>query len=63
MRINLDAPLTREQFQSLKELSHILKGHIPEEDEKYLIEVGYAKQKLGGLGLTDAGRMRIARGR
>ncbi|HEX3065426.1 MAG TPA: hypothetical protein VHQ39_08080 [Dongiaceae bacterium] len=63
MRINPDAPLTPQQFQSLRELSKTLGGHVPDEDEEYLIEIGYAKHKLGGLGLTDAGRMRLARGR
>jgi hypothetical protein len=64
MRANLYAPLTPDEFASLKALD---KGSmtrvIPEAHERRLLELGFAKQTIIRLMLTPAGRMRIAVGK
>ncbi len=36
---------------------------IPDEHKKRLLELGFIKEELGGLVLTDTGRMRLAAGK
>jgi hypothetical protein len=64
MKGDLNSPLSPEEFRSLRELSKpLMKPSIPEAHAARLIELGYVVQKLGGLRLTDAGELRIMRGR
>ena len=63
MRQFLPDPLTREQFAALKQISdgrnHIT---ITAEIRERLILIGYAKEILGGLIVTDEGMSRIVMG-
>jgi hypothetical protein len=64
MAPNLTAPLSSDEFASLREVGHgLMQRIIPDEHQEKLIALGYIAQRLGGLGLTDAGRMRLAAGR
>ena len=57
-------PLSPEEFVSLKEVSKgMTKRIIPNGHQDRLIAVGYLKEVLGGLTLTDPGLMRLAIGR
>lgn len=40
-----------------------MKKIIPEAHKVKLKELGFIAEKLGGLGVTDAGQMRLARGK
>jgi hypothetical protein len=61
---SLTTHLSREEFTSLQEVGKgLLQRVIPLEHEASLIELLLIKRGLGGLGLTDAGKMRIAAGR
>jgi hypothetical protein len=63
MRTNLYAPLTPDEFASLKALDRgSMTRVIPEPHERRLLELGFAKQTIIRLMLTHAGRMRIAVG-
>jgi hypothetical protein len=54
-------PLTADQFASLREVSKgALRQTIPDEHKAHLIKLGYIKEGLGGLVLTDLGRLRVA---
>jgi hypothetical protein len=55
--------LTAEEFQSLHDVAGGLIQPIPKAHEAHLIEIGYIAPKLGGLQITDAGKMRLAKGR
>lgn len=56
--------LTAEEFASLKEVGKgLMQGTIPDVHRKKLISVGYIKEGLGGLMLTDAGKLRLAAGK
>jgi hypothetical protein len=63
MNPDLSAPLTHEEFVSLR---HCAKGlmhrTIPAEHKDRLIQLGYIQELSGGLRLTNAGRLRIAEG-
>ena len=57
------AVLTNEEFDSLQELD---KGdaqrEIPQSHWERLVTLGYALRRLGVLGLTEAGKRRLAAG-
>ena len=65
MRTNLHAPLTPDEFASLKALDRgaTTTPAIPQAHEDRLLELGFAKQTIIRLMLTNAGRMRIAIGK
>jgi hypothetical protein len=64
MRPNLKSPLSREEFESLQELGRgLMQRVIPKAHNDRLIDLGYAKELLGGTGLTNEGRARIAMGK
>jgi hypothetical protein len=53
-------PLTREEFAALKQIDDAGKhGTITAKIRKRLILIGYAKEVLGGLIVTDEGMLRI----
>jgi hypothetical protein len=61
---SLTTHLSREEFASLQEVGKgLMQRIIPPEHEASLIEFGLVRRLLGGLGLTNAGKMRIAAGR
>jgi hypothetical protein len=56
-------PLSPAEFESLRELSRGLKWKtIPIGHTVKLLGLGYAKDAVGGLVITDAGRLREALG-
>jgi len=60
---NLNVPLSTAEFQSLKELSKgTLRGTTPAKHQAKLINLGYAKDALGGLMITDIGQLRVMKG-
>jgi hypothetical protein len=63
MAESLSAPLTREEFVSLRDGAKGLMHRMPAEHKIRLIELGYIEEVLGGLRLTGFGRMRIAEGK
>jgi hypothetical protein len=63
MAESLSAPLTREEFVSLRDGAKGLMHRMPAEHKTRLIELGYIEEVLGGLRLTGFGRMRIAEGK
>jgi len=57
-------PLLPEEFVSLKEVSRGLTSRtIPDEHRDRLIALGYLREVLGGLTLTDPAQMRLAIGK
>jgi hypothetical protein len=53
-------PLIREEFAALKQIDDAGKhGTITAKIRKRLILIGYAKEVLGGLIVTDEGMLRI----
>jgi hypothetical protein len=63
MNHDLSAPLTHEEFVSLRDCAKGLMHHtIPAEHKDRLIQLGYIHELSGGLRLTNAGRLRIAKG-
>ena len=63
MRQFLPDPLTREEFAALKQIDDAGKpGTIPAKIRERLILIGYAKEVLGGLIVTDEGMLRIVMG-
>lgn len=61
---HLDAPLTADEFASLEEVAkRLMQRIIPDDHRTKLIQLGFIDQKLGGLAVTDAGTMRLARGK
>jgi hypothetical protein len=61
---NMDAPLTREEFQSLRDVSkRAMQPVIPADHETKLQKLGFIKRELNGLMLTDAGQLRLAMGK
>jgi hypothetical protein len=57
-------PLSPEEFVSLKEVGKGMTKHIiPDDHRDHLIAVGYLREVLGGLTLTDPGQMRLAIGK
>ena len=64
MAPNLTAPLSYEEFASLQEIGKgLVQGIIPPEHREQLISLGYIAERLSALGLTNAGRIRLAAGR
>jgi hypothetical protein len=64
MTPNLEAPLTAAEFASLKETAKgLMKRTIPADHKAKLLKLGFIAEKLGGLVPTDAGKMRIGRGK
>ena len=64
MSFTANQPLTPAEFASLKEVSiGLMAKRIPIEHREKLIEMGLIEQKLGGLMLTNEGKMRLAKGK
>ncbi len=64
MSPDLSAPLTHEEFVSLRDCAKSLMHRtIPAEHKDRLIQLGYIQELSGGLRLTNAGRLRIAEGK
>ena len=56
-------PLLPEEFVSLKEVSRGLASRaIPDDHRERLIALGYLREVLGGLTLTDPAQMQLAIG-
>ena len=63
MRQFLPDPLTREEFAALKQIDDAREYEtIPVEIQERLILIGYVKEVLGGLIVTDEGMLRIVMG-
>ena len=61
---DLSAPLTHEEFVSLRDCAKgLMHRTIPAEHKDRLIQLGYIQELSGGLRLTNAGRLRIAEGK
>jgi hypothetical protein len=59
----LPDPLTREEFAALKQIGDGREpGTIPAKIRERLILIGYVKEVLGGLIVTDEGMKRIVMG-
>jgi len=64
MNPDLSAPLTHEEFVSLRDCAKgLMHRTIPAEHKDRLIQLGYIQELSGGLRLTNAGRLRIAEGK
>jgi hypothetical protein len=64
MNPDLSAPLTHEEFVSLRDCAKgLMHRTIPAEHKDRLIQLGYIQELSGGLRLTDAGTLRIAEGK
>ena len=64
MNPDLSAPLTDEEFVSLRDCAKgVMHRTIPAEHKDRLIQLGYIQELSGGLRLTNAGRLRIAEGK
>ena len=64
MNPDLSAPLTHEEFVSLRDCAKgLVHRTIPAEHKDRLIQLGYVQELSGGLRLTNAGRLRIAEGK
>ena len=62
-RFDLSDPLSPAEFESLQELSKGLKWRpIPFRHTAMLLRLGYAKEAIGGLLITDLGQLRVAKG-
>jgi hypothetical protein len=60
---NSDAPLTPQEFASLREVGlEILQREIPEEHREKLAGLGLIVFTFDGLRMTPSGQMRLARG-
>ena len=60
---DLDAPLTRQEFASLREVGlELLQREIPEDHREKLVGLGLIAYTFDGLRMTQAGQMRLARG-
>lgn len=60
---DLDAPLTGPEFDSLREVSKgFMRRAIPDMHKNRLLELELIREALGGLMLTDAGELRLAKG-
>jgi hypothetical protein len=59
----LPEPLTKEEFAVLKRIGYFLANAPPSNQiQQRLVLLGYAKEILGRLVLTDAGLQKIAEG-
>ena len=60
---NLNANLSPEEFESLRELSEgLMRRNIPDAHRAKLPQLGFIVERLGGWMLTDLGRLRLAKG-
>jgi hypothetical protein len=57
-------PLTKEEFAALKRMGGYFPANAPPpiQIQQRLVLLGYAKEILGGLILTDAGLQKVAEG-
>lgn len=63
VRSDLNDPLTSAEFDSLRELSAGLKWRtLPSLHTAKLLRLGYAKDGVGGLAISELGQLRIAKG-
>ncbi len=61
---DLNATLTPEEFESLRQVSLPNGGRIiPDSHKSHLKELGFIEQKLGGWAPTALGQARVAMGR
>jgi len=64
MGADLTAPLTDDEFVSLRELEKgTTQYDLPDSHRKKLISLGYVAERLGAISLTNAGRMRLTVGK
>ena len=57
------ALLSSEEFESLREVGNgDAQNDIPQSHWERLVALGYALRRLGSLGLTEAGKRRLAAG-
>jgi hypothetical protein len=62
MNFKANQPLIPAEFASLREVSlELMAKTIPVEHREKLIEMGLIEQKIGGLMLTNEGKMRLMR--
>ncbi len=60
---DLNGGLSAAEFESLRELSKGLGWHtLPARHTAKLLSLGYARDAVGGLVITDIGQLRAARG-
>lgn len=60
---DLNGPLSSVEFESLRELSKGLRWQtIPAQHAAKLLSLGYAREAVGGLSITDVGQLRVTRG-
>jgi hypothetical protein len=58
-----DAPLTPQEFASLREVAlELLQREIPEDHREKFVRLGLVTYTFDGLRMTQAGQMRLARG-
>jgi len=61
MTAAINATITAGEAQSLRDVAkRLMQPVIPAAHKTRLLHLGYIKQALGGLMLTDAGEMRLA---
>jgi hypothetical protein len=61
--VRLDEYLTTDEFSALEGIRDGKKRPVPKDLRDHLLELGYIREVLGGLALTDAGQMRLALGK
>jgi hypothetical protein len=61
--LEVRGPLSRAEFESLRELSKGLRWQtIPFHHTAKLLRLGYATEAIGGLRITESGQLRVAKG-
>jgi hypothetical protein len=61
---DLNDPLSPAEFDSLVELSNGLKWRpLPSLHTAKLLRLGYARDAVGGLSISELGQLRVAKGR
>jgi hypothetical protein len=64
MAANFDVPLTSDEFDALAELNRgLLKRAISPKHRAKILKLGLITREIGGDVLTDAGKLRLARGK
>jgi hypothetical protein len=62
-RSDLNDPLSPAEFESLRELAAGLKWRpLPSLHTAKLLRLGYARDAVGGLSISELGQLRIAKG-
>jgi hypothetical protein len=60
---DVNAPLSADEFESLRQLSYPNGRGIPDAHKATLKQFGFIDQKLGGWVLTTSGQARLSMGR